>query len=153
MTNKSAHARLAEILAIVEEGETSCAEVMAKVGLGSSVTRHYLCRLRDQGKIHVSGSGWDEKRKTWAYRFSAGSGPDVPLQTCFGELRGPSARRKVQREPLHTALFGLSQPQKEAAATLIMRFLDPEDLGLAVSAEVRDLVRVIIGQKPVETRR
>lgn len=45
----------------------------------------------------------------------------------------------------------MTQEQKEAAAKLVLRFLDPEDLGFSVSAEVRDLVRVIIGREPVET--
>lgn len=45
----------------------------------------------------------------------------------------------------------LTDSQKEAAAKLVLRFLDPEDLGHAVTGEVRDLVRVIIGLEPVET--
>lgn len=51
------------------------------------------------------------------------------------------------------AIGELTQEQKDKAGKLILRFLDPEDLGFAVSGEVRDLVRVIIGREPVETKR
>lgn len=34
---------------------------------------------------------------------------------------------------------------------LLLKLLNPEELGLATSAEMRDLVRVALGRKPVET--
>lgn len=45
----------------------------------------------------------------------------------------------------------LTEAQKEAAAKLVLRFLDPEDLGHAVSGEVRDEVRLILGKPAVES--
>lgn len=45
----------------------------------------------------------------------------------------------------------LTQEQKDKAGKLILRFLDPEDLGFAVTGEVRDEVRKILGRRPVET--
>ena len=46
-------------------------------------------------------------------------------------------------------MTGESKEQK--ALQLIARLLDPEDLGLAVSAEVRDAAREVLGMPKVET--
>lgn len=45
----------------------------------------------------------------------------------------------------------ITDEQKAAALRLILRFLDPEDLGHAVTGEIRDEVRKIIGLDPVES--
>jgi hypothetical protein len=43
------------------------------------------------------------------------------------------------------------EEQKLAAWKFVRRLLDPEDLGLAVSAEVRDAAREVMGLERVET--
>lgn len=48
-------------------------------------------------------------------------------------------------------MISLTQEQKDAAAKLVLRFLDPEDLGFAVTGEVRDEVRIILGIPAVES--
>ncbi|HJV75361.1 MAG TPA: hypothetical protein VJ654_14135 [Noviherbaspirillum sp.] len=47
----------------------------------------------------------------------------------------------------------LTQEQKEKAARLVARLLDPEDLGHAVSPEVRDMARAVLGIPMAETER
>lgn len=46
----------------------------------------------------------------------------------------------------------LTSEQKEQAAKLILRLLDPEDFGLSVTAEVRDAARRALGLPVVETK-
>jgi hypothetical protein len=43
------------------------------------------------------------------------------------------------------------EEQKIDSLRFVNRLLEPEDLGLAVSAEVRDLAREVIGLNRVET--
>lgn len=45
----------------------------------------------------------------------------------------------------------LTQEQNKEAGKLVLRFLDPEDLGHSVTGEVRDLVRLILGRPAVES--
>lgn len=43
------------------------------------------------------------------------------------------------------------EEQKLDALKLVKRLLDPEDLGLSVTAEVRDCAREVLGMERVET--
>lgn len=51
----------------------------------------------------------------------------------------------------HETIERLAQRNAELRA-LLMRMLSPEDLGFAVTAEVRDAARQALGMQPVETR-
>lgn len=45
----------------------------------------------------------------------------------------------------------MTNEQQEAALKLAKRLLDPEDLGLTVGPFARDMARLVIGTRPVET--
>ncbi|HEY8606615.1 MAG TPA: winged helix-turn-helix domain-containing protein [Noviherbaspirillum sp.] len=100
--------RLQQLEAILVR-DMSYAEAAAALGISESTTRHYLDRLRDVGRVYVSG--WRRSKTSSVRLFRAGHSEDVPrpdLVELDDDAEPPRAPTvvDVRRDPLVAALFG-----------------------------------------------